>query len=67
MKFIIKLIVMLLFISIAGCDEDVKPIKTFDNQVVKAQLDALEKAKKVDLMVQDNALKQHEKIEEITR
>lgn len=58
---------MLLFISIAGCDEDVKPIKTVDTQAVKTQLEALKKAKKADQIVQDAALKRQKKIEEISR
>jgi hypothetical protein len=63
MKFIIKLIVMLLFIAITGCDEDVKPIKTVDAAAVKARLEATT----ADQIVQDAALKQQRKIEEITR
>jgi hypothetical protein len=63
MKFIIKLIAMLLFILIAGCDGDVKPIKTVDAAAVKARL----KATTADQIVQDAALKQQRKIEEITR
>ncbi|MGZ8162615.1 MAG: hypothetical protein ACXWTK_00930 [Methylobacter sp.] len=63
MKFIIKLIVMLLFISIAGCDEDVKPIKTLDVAAVKARSEP----SKANQIVQDAVLRQQKKIEEITR
>ncbi|CAA9892295.1 conserved hypothetical protein [Candidatus Methylobacter favarea] len=66
MKFIIKLTIIALFISIVGCDDDVKPIKTSNTEAVKAGLEAVEKAKKTDQTVQDAALKQQRKIEEIT-
>ncbi|MGZ8186057.1 MAG: hypothetical protein ACXWTL_06405 [Methylobacter sp.] len=58
-----EILKILLFILIAGCDGDVKPIKTVEAAAAKARL----KATTADQIVQDAALKQQRKIEEITR
>jgi predicted small lipoprotein YifL len=66
MKLIIKLTTMLLFISITGCGEKDKQAKTSDPVVLKTQLEALDKAKQVEGMLQDAAAQQRKTIDEST-
>jgi len=61
MKLIIKLTTMLLFISITGCGEQDKQAKASDPVVLKTQLEALDKAKQVERMLQDAAVQQQRK------
>lgn len=66
MKLIIKLTVVLLFISIVGCGEKDKQAKTSDPVVLKTQREALDKAKKVEEMLQDAAEQERKTIDEST-
>ena len=66
MKLIIKLTTILLFISITGCGEKDKQAKTSDPVVLKTQLEALDKAKQVEGMLQDAAGQQRKTIDEST-
>jgi len=52
---------------IAGCSEQDKPAQAADPVVFKAQLEALDKAKHVESMLQDEAEQQRKTIDESTR
>jgi entry exclusion lipoprotein TrbK len=67
MKSIIKVAAILLFVLVAGCGEEEKPVKAANTEVLKTQLEALEQARQVDQMVQDAAAQQRQKIEEGTQ
>jgi hypothetical protein len=66
MKLIFKVTTMLLFISIAGCGENDKQTKASDPGVLKTQLEALDKAKQVEHMLQDAVAQQRKTIDEST-
>jgi len=66
MKLIIKLTAVLLVISNTGCGEKGEQPKTSDPVVLKTQLEALDKAKKVEGMLQDAAEQQRKTIDEST-
>jgi hypothetical protein len=66
MKSILKMTALLWFISIAGCSEQDKPAKAEDPVALKTQLEALNKAKQVERMLQDEALQQRKTIDEST-
>lgn len=66
MKLIIKLTAMLLFISISGCGEQDQQAKPPDPVVFKTQLEALDKAKQVERMLQGSAEQQRKTIDEST-
>lgn len=66
MKLIIKLTTLLLFISITGCGEKEKQAKAPDPIVLKTQREALNKAKRVERMLQDAAVQQRKTIDEST-
>ena len=66
MKLIIKLTTMLLFILITGCGEKDKQAEASDPVVFKTQLEALDKAKQVERMLQDAAVQQSKTIDEST-
>jgi len=66
MKSIIKVAAILLFVSVAGCGEEVKP-KAPNPEILKTQLETVEQAKKVEQMVQDEAVQQRQTIEERTQ
>jgi hypothetical protein len=66
MKLIIKLTAVLLFISIIGCSEKDKQAKTSDPVVLKTQREALDKAKKIEGMLQDAAEQERKTIDEST-
>ena len=67
MKPILKLtLILLLFTSMTGCEEKDKQAKTPDPAVFKTQLDALEKAKQVERVLQDEAAQQRKMIDEST-
>ena len=66
MKLIFKIMSILWFISITGCGEQDNPPKAADPVVFKTQLDALDKAKQVERMVQDAAAQQRKTIDEST-
>ena len=66
MKLIIKLTAVLLVISTTGCGEKEEQTKTSDPVVLKTQLEALDKAKKVEGMLQDAAEQQRKTIEDST-
>ena len=66
MKLIINLTTILLFISITGCGEKDKQAKTSEPVVLKTQLEALDKAKQVEGMLQDAAVQQRKTIDEST-
>ena len=67
MKLIIKLTALLLLISIAGCGENDEQAKTSGPVVLKTQLEALDKAKKVEGVLQDAAGQQRKTIDESTK
>jgi predicted small lipoprotein YifL len=66
MKLIFKMTAILWFISIAGCGEQDKPAKASEPVVLKTQLEALDKAKQVERMLQDAAEQQRKTIDEST-
>jgi hypothetical protein len=64
MKLIFKMTAILWFISISGCEERDKSAKTTVPVVLKTQLEALDKAKQVERMLQDTAEQQRKTIDE---
>ena len=66
MKLIIILTAVLLVISGTGCDEKGQQAKTSDPVVLKTQLEALDKAKKVEGILQDAAEQQRKTIDDST-
>lgn len=64
MKLIINVLVMLLTLSITGCNKDDKPVKAADSAAFKAPLEALEKSKQVEANVLDAAEQQRKTIDE---
>ena len=66
MKLIIKLTAVLLVISTTGCGEKDEQTKTSAPVVLKNQLEALDKAKKVEGMLQDAAEQQRKTIDDST-
>jgi hypothetical protein len=64
MKLIIILTGLLLFISIVGCGKQDEQAKAADPVVLKTQLEALDKAKQVERILQDEAERQHKTIDE---
>ncbi len=66
MKPILKLMVILLLTSITGCEEKDKQAKTPDPVIFKTQLEALEKAKQVEHVLQDEAAQQRKTIDDST-
>jgi uncharacterized lipoprotein YehR (DUF1307 family) len=66
MKLITKLTALLLVISTTGCGEKEEQTKTSDPVVLKTQLEALDKAKKVEEIIQDAAEQQRKKIDDST-
>ncbi len=63
MKLVIRAAAILMMVSIAGCGQDDKPVKTADSGVLKTQRETLEQAKQVEQVVQDAAEQQRQKIE----
>ncbi len=67
MQSILKLTaILLLFVSIAGCEEKDKQAKASDPVVFKTQREALDKAKQVESTLQDAAEQQRKTIDEST-
>lgn len=67
MQSILKLTaILLLFVSIAGCEEKDKQAKASDPVVFKTQREALDKAKQVESTLQDAAAQQRKTIDEST-
>ncbi len=67
MNPILKLtLILLLFTSMAGCEEKDQQAKTPDPVVFKTQLEVLEKAKQVEHVLQDEAAQQRKAIDEST-
>jgi len=67
MKSILKLTtILLLFISITGCEEKDQQAKTPEPAAFKTQLEALKKAKQVEQILQDEASQQRKMIDEST-
>lgn len=62
MNNLFKVVVACLLLFLAACNENADPIKTADNQVLKTQTDALEKAKQVEQVLIDGAETQRENI-----
>ncbi|WP_262967336.1 hypothetical protein [Methylobacter psychrophilus] len=57
---------LLLFIAVIGCEEKDKQVKAPDPVVFKSQLEALDKAKQVEQILQDKAAQQRKTIDEST-
>jgi hypothetical protein len=67
MQSILKLTaILLLFVSIAGCEEKDKQAKASDPVVFKTQREALDKAKQVERVLQNEATQQRKTIDEST-
>lgn len=67
MRLIPKLTaLLLLFITVTGCEEKDKQAKAPDPVVLKSQLEALDKAKQVEHLLQDKAAQQQKTIDEST-
>jgi len=67
MQSILKLTaILLLFVSIAGCEEKDKQAKASDPVAFKTQREALDKAKQVESTLQDAAEQQRKTIDEST-
>ncbi|MFI3187403.1 MAG: hypothetical protein QX198_15620 [Methylococcaceae bacterium] len=67
MNLIIKVAMMLMLVSVVGCDTDDKPIKAVDTGLLKTQREALEQAKQVEQGLKDAAEQQRQKIERETQ
>lgn len=67
MKSIIRITVMLALVTIAGCNGEDQPAAAADSGVLKAESDALEKAKAVEQTVLDAAAQQRQQIEQSTQ
>jgi hypothetical protein len=67
MKSIIRMTVMLLWAAIAGCNGEGQPAAAADSEVLKAEREALEKAKAVEQTVLDAAAQQRQQIEQSTQ
>lgn len=67
MNLIIKISAALALISIIGCNQDDKPAKAPDTEVLKTQSETLDQAKQVEQVVQDAAEQQRQKVEEGTQ
>ncbi len=67
MQLISKLTaLLLLFIAVTGCEEKDKQAKAPDTVVFKSQLEALDKAKQVERILQGKATQQRKIIDENT-
>ena len=66
MKSILKLMIVMLFISITGCGEQDKQAKAPDPAVLNTQREAFDKAKQVENTLQDAAAQQRKAIDEST-
>jgi hypothetical protein len=67
MQSILKLTaILLLLVSIIGCEEKDKQAKASDPVVFKPQREALDKAKQVESTLQDAATQQRKTIDEST-
>ena len=66
MQLILKLTAILLLISIIGCEEKDKQAKVPDPVMFKTQREALDKAKQVEGVLQDEAAQQRKTIDEST-
>lgn len=67
MKLIIRMAMILMLASIAGCGKGDKPDKAPDIRPFNAQLKALEQSKQVEQATQDAAELQRQKIEQETQ
>ncbi|MFU8790031.1 MAG: hypothetical protein ACNA7G_13455 [Methylobacter sp.] len=70
MKFIIKVAAVLALITIIGCSQDEqndKPVKAADIDLLKTQRDALEQAKQVEQVLNDAAAQQRQDIDQSTQ
>jgi predicted small lipoprotein YifL len=67
MNLISRVVAMLILVSIAGCSQDDKPVKSPETGLLKSQMEALERAKHVEQDVQDSAELQRQKIEKETQ
>ncbi len=68
MNSIIKVAMMLVLVSIIGCDTaDDSPIKAVDTGLLKTQRETLEQAKQVEQGLKDAAEQQRQKIERETQ
>ncbi len=65
MKLIMRVTIMAMLLAANGCDQNDSPVKTKagSSEVLKTQLESLEKAKNVERMVLDAAAQQKETIE----
>ncbi len=66
MQLILKLTAILLLVSIIGCEEKDKQAKAPDPVIFKTQREALDKAKQVEQVLQDEAAQQRKTIDEST-
>ena len=66
MKYILKLTILLLLTSIKGCEEKDKQAHKPEPAEFKTQLEALEKAKQVEQILQNEAAQQRKMIDEST-
>jgi len=64
MKSIIRITVMLSWALVAGCNGEDQPPKAAGSDVLKAEREALEKARAVEQTVLDAAARQREQIEQ---
>jgi len=67
MKLIIIMTAMALSFSIYGCSEQDQQAKTSKPDVLKTQMEALDKAKQVERTLQDAAVQQRKAIDESTQ
>jgi len=67
MKLLIRLAIILVLVSLAGCGKEDKSDKTADARLFDTQQKTLEQAKQVEQVTQDAAELQRQKIEQETQ
>ena len=67
MQLLIRVAVILMLVSIAGCNKDDKQVEAVNPEQLKTQRETLEQSKLVEQQVQDAADQQRQKIEAQTQ
>lgn len=67
MTLIIRLTMILVLVSLIGCDGGDKSDKATDKRLFNTQLDALEQAKQIEQVTQNAAEQQRQKVEQETQ
>jgi outer membrane murein-binding lipoprotein Lpp len=67
MKLVIRLAIILMLVSLVGCDGEDKSDEATDKRLFNTQREALEGAKQVEQETEDAAEQQRQKIEQETQ